>query len=821
MSENAINGIMGTQPLSANLASVAMIGTPSAGPVIMNDYLLQATDIEGGHRLIITRGAEVQEIDIMDGQGENGVTPHIGDNGNWWLGETDTGVRAEGRDGEDGEDGASDWNDIQNKPFGEERREDYLLPETTFEMTENNGTGAYVHKLNAFPEAGQTYKVMWNGTEYSCAAIGEEDAGALLIFIGNAAIFEAGPDTGEPFAFALVGNEKTASALGMSGMLLALDGSASATASIFGLADFIYKLDKKYVDLGEPSNIQNGESQGSVRTVMANTGVGTGAAAFGITTGAYGEAAFAEGKDCYANGDHSHAEGLGSDATGGESHAEGNGTSAVGFHSHAEGLATIAIGSGSHTEGDHTIANGDNQHVQGRSNIEDKEGKYAHIVGNGGALGSSRSNAHTLDWGGNAWFRGDILVGGEGQEDPAAEKLVKTGELAKALQNLPKPENGISPTVQIEDIDGGHRVTITDAEGAKSFDVLNGKDGGGSGGGTQVQANWEQNDPEAPDYVKGRTHYEIPPKFDIRWDGDMTGRFALPLDALGSPGAYAVKVSDMVLRVEEVIKTEYHVSTDGESAYATVLAETIDSTTIPGAYHINGWIICVTSEDIVNAALGMPSGTITNGIYFSITSDRTMYVDHFVGNTYIKKIDEKYMPESYGTDYVRYSMPQNLDSKQKEQARKNIGALDEETTEVARWKYLFEILNGKVPTSACKGSMIRSLTWDGIKVIGAYAFNGCYALEIVDLSNLEEIGSHAFANCLALETVILRGIREGLFNKVALYGSSVFFNTPIESGTGYIYVPAALVDEYKATTGWSSYASQIRAIEDYPEITGG
>ena len=45
--------------------------------------------------------------------------------------------------------------------------------------------------------------------------------------------------------------------------------------------------------------------------------------------------------------------------------------------------------------------------------------------------------------------------------------------------------------------------------------------------------------------------------------------------------------------------------------------------------------------------------------------------------------------------------------------------------------------------------------------------------------------------------------------------------TKISSGSGYIYVPAALVDSYKAAGNWQYYADQIRAIEDYPEITGG
>ncbi len=37
--------------------------------------------------------------------GEDGLTPYIGENGNWWIGDTDTGVQAEGQDGQDGQGG--------------------------------------------------------------------------------------------------------------------------------------------------------------------------------------------------------------------------------------------------------------------------------------------------------------------------------------------------------------------------------------------------------------------------------------------------------------------------------------------------------------------------------------------------------------------------------------------------------------------------------------------------------------------------------------------------------------------------------------------
>ena len=65
---------------------------------------------------------------------------------------------------------------------------------------------------------------------------------------------------------------------------------------------------------------------------------------------------------------------------------------------------------------------------------------------------------------------------------------------------------GFSPIVSVADIDGGHRVTITDAEGEKSFDVLDGKDGEGGSGGASVQADWNAAEGEAG-HVLNRPFY--------------------------------------------------------------------------------------------------------------------------------------------------------------------------------------------------------------------------------------------------------------------------------------------------------------------------
>jgi hypothetical protein len=123
-----------------------------------------------------------------------------------------------------------------------------------------------------------------------------------------------------------------------------------------------------------------------------------------------------------ASGEFSHAEGSQTKAIGNISHAEGEQTLACGLASHAEGWVTEANGDCSHVEGTETVANGENQHVQGRQNIVDTENKYAHIVGNGKSY-TERSNAHTLDWGGTAWFAGEVKVGGTGQDDPNAKTL--------------------------------------------------------------------------------------------------------------------------------------------------------------------------------------------------------------------------------------------------------------------------------------------------------------------------------------------------------------------------------------------------------------
>lgn len=154
-----------------------------------------------------------------------------------------------------------------------------------------------------------------------------------------------------------------------------------------------------------------------------STSIGTYSVAEGRNNTASGLASHAEGDGTTASAQATHAEGSGTTASSWYAHAEGCDTTASARAAHAEGNTTVAKGQQSHAEGFYTVAASTSQHVQGKHNIEDANNVYAHIVGNGSS--DAKSNAHTLDWSGNAWYAGTIKVGGTSYED-AVEVALKS-----------------------------------------------------------------------------------------------------------------------------------------------------------------------------------------------------------------------------------------------------------------------------------------------------------------------------------------------------------------------------------------------------------
>lgn len=181
---------------------------------------------------------------------------------------------------------------------------------------------------------------------------------------------------------------------------------------------------------GKYSHAEGASSLASGRTSHAEgestVAAGMAAHAEGVGTFATGDAAHAEGSWTEASGLYSHAEGSQTHASGWTSHAEGGytiasergshaegqETEASGLASHAEGQFTKAAGDYSHAEGEYTVASSYAQHAQGSCNIEDASQEYLHIVGNGTPGYQTPSNAHTLDWIGNAVFAGTVSAPG-------------------------------------------------------------------------------------------------------------------------------------------------------------------------------------------------------------------------------------------------------------------------------------------------------------------------------------------------------------------------------------------------------------------------
>lgn len=139
-----------------------------------------------------------------------GDAPYIGDNGNWWVGDEDTGVAASGG----GSGGAliqADWgeNDARKPAFvkGKTHWVEVVSPGVVLidEEVKFISRGATIPRL---PDSeflpgqesdlveGTTYIVTWGGVEYKCVA---KRNGYDECFIGNEYLVDEVNDTGEPF----------------------------------------------------------------------------------------------------------------------------------------------------------------------------------------------------------------------------------------------------------------------------------------------------------------------------------------------------------------------------------------------------------------------------------------------------------------------------------------------------------------------------------------------------------------------------------------------------------------------------------------------
>ena len=295
-----------------------------------------------------------------------------------------------------------------------------VVPETTVVIDPDAGQGTIIDAFTLVE--GDSYEVVWNGVLYNCIATAFNLEGINVISLGNLS-YIGGQHTEEPFGIFNL-DDSMASAFGAYGMVIPYDESTEVVLSINGT--IVQKMNPAFMPpIDKMKYLIDGDAIGSIRSLGASAN---------DDEYSIGEFAVALGFGTRASGDYSHTEGYETIASGAYSHAEGSSTTASGAYSHAEGSSTIASGMNSHAEGQDTIASGEYSHVQGKYNIEDTVNKYAHIVGNG-KNEVRRSNAHTLDWNGNAWFKGDVFVGGTDQ-DTGSSRLATENYVVDSLNGF-------------------------------------------------------------------------------------------------------------------------------------------------------------------------------------------------------------------------------------------------------------------------------------------------------------------------------------------------------------------------------------------------
>ena len=194
---------------------------------------------------------------------------------------------------EDGKPTAWEAADYQPRTHYSETGMIDVLPETTVTVDPDPTNSTNIHVDLELVE-GNTYTVVWNGTEYTCVAqVYSEDDGTgdtmnVGLALGNSNALTGGESTNEPFVIIDILPEYV-ELLGLKGKVVSLDGSTIATFSIKGEGEIVHKLDEKYlpetVPLLETREVENVILPETTVTVDPDMGAGIISAEFILEAG--------------------------------------------------------------------------------------------------------------------------------------------------------------------------------------------------------------------------------------------------------------------------------------------------------------------------------------------------------------------------------------------------------------------------------------------------------------------------------------------------------------------------------------------------------
>lgn len=421
------------------------------GPKGLDGYspTVVITPIPGGHRVTITDKDGPHEFDVLDGIGEGGespaTAPEIGPNGNWYINGVDTGKPSRGEKGDTGEKG-------ETGPQGPKGDTGETGPQGEPGPKGEQG----VQGIQGIP--GPQGVAGPKGDKGDKGETGPKgDTGAQGIAGPKGERGEQGPK-GDTGAQGLQGEQGIQGPRGLAG---------------------------EKGEQGEPGysptvEVQPTENGNKVIITDEN-----GSKEFEVLNGKDGSVIAApeigEDGDWIINGEDTGKPSRGEAGAPGEKGDNGEpGFSPVVEVQSVEGGHKVIITDETGPK-EFTVLNGKNGGEAATPEIGENSNWYINGVDTGKP---SRGEQGPEGPKGDAGAQGP--KGDTGETGPAGPKgdTGETGPAGPQGEQGPKGDAGeqgtpgVSPTVQTETIPGGTKVTITDADGPKVFEVLNGKDGG-------------------------------------------------------------------------------------------------------------------------------------------------------------------------------------------------------------------------------------------------------------------------------------------------------------------------------------------------------
>lgn len=161
---------------------------------------------------------------------------------------------------------------------------------------------------------------------------------------------------------------------------------------------------------------------------------------------------------------------------------------------------------------------------------------------------------------------------------------------------------------------------------------------------------WNQNNKIQPDYIKNRTHYEIPEHDIVDWDGNIEGRHTVETEQ----NSLLVKISDVPIDMNSLegarIDIYSYETQELDESYGDIKTE--DNTIYDGGYAVEqgaGWDLFVINDADKFNKSNQYSDQFEVGAYIGIYLDNgnpIAYTKRIHKDAEIIKLDSKFLPDT-------------------------------------------------------------------------------------------------------------------------------------------------------------------------------